>query len=611
VLIEILSYEFLRDWCFVKPIVAGLAEDTQQRLRSFWTSAPVAELPTQAPLPHRDWHEFIECLNALRQGPPRGDVATPSELESHERSDKAWWRTAEESERLAAEDPIAGSIAALCCLARWEGELGPRLFSEFRLPTHWGLAPGWRHYPLIAARNLLLADAIWTARRLARIARESIEGSEAYIATRVNGLRGGWRAQTGGEAWWQAGTAYGSLLREVDARHAAAVSEFVWDLHDSCSSGTASFRAEIGALFWSLGDVPRAQLLRETEATPSREAVAGLIHRSLEMIPNDPCVQFTWLRLKDRPPFSLREHPHVFTTINAIWPSHGGRDQPVSRAYADAIVAHFRHQPDPDAPGRLIHAYRQNRQPLTPEALVRLDSLLTVLDPDAATGWSGMPPALRWVTLAERSCEIVEARDRQHLRDSYDRVLDIPFYYLEHEGYAAVERAIALTERHRLAGMWFWRRVVAPVMEDKVTPRWHKALRRRSQRARLNWERMHRLAQRWLPPAKITHPCMDPETRALMAEEGELIEAVRGARFSRLRPLLPSGYLRVDRSITVADFEPPASGPGDEVAELAERLDAVAERIVELAPEQAAARLVAPVGVDEFAAALAPWQMLE
>jgi RNA-directed DNA polymerase len=40
---------------------------------------------------------------------------------------------------------------------------------------------------------------------------------------------------------------------------------------------------------------------------------------------------------------------------------------------------------------------------------------------------------------------------------------------------------------------------------------WHKALRRRSQRTRLNWERMNRLATRWLPPARVKHPF--PEVR--------------------------------------------------------------------------------------------------
>jgi group II intron reverse transcriptase/maturase len=40
---------------------------------------------------------------------------------------------------------------------------------------------------------------------------------------------------------------------------------------------------------------------------------------------------------------------------------------------------------------------------------------------------------------------------------------------------------------------------------------WLRALRRRSQRHRLRWQRMERLSARWLPPARILHPY--PETR--------------------------------------------------------------------------------------------------
>ena len=40
----------------------------------------------------------------------------------------------------------------------------------------------------------------------------------------------------------------------------------------------------------------------------------------------------------------------------------------------------------------------------------------------------------------------------------------------------------------------------------QVTRLWFKALRRRSQRNRLNWERMNRIATRWLPPARVQHP---------------------------------------------------------------------------------------------------------
>ena len=43
----------------------------------------------------------------------------------------------------------------------------------------------------------------------------------------------------------------------------------------------------------------------------------------------------------------------------------------------------------------------------------------------------------------------------------------------------------------------------------QVSRQWFKALRRRSQRTRLNWTRMDRLATKWLPPARVRHPFPD------------------------------------------------------------------------------------------------------
>lgn len=43
----------------------------------------------------------------------------------------------------------------------------------------------------------------------------------------------------------------------------------------------------------------------------------------------------------------------------------------------------------------------------------------------------------------------------------------------------------------------------------QATRHWYRALRRRSQRSRLDWKRMNRLANRWLPPARIAHPWPD------------------------------------------------------------------------------------------------------
>ena len=44
------------------------------------------------------------------------------------------------------------------------------------------------------------------------------------------------------------------------------------------------------------------------------------------------------------------------------------------------------------------------------------------------------------------------------------------------------------------------------VFRDEVRRYWREALRRRSQRSRLTWERMSRIADRWLPRACIVHP---------------------------------------------------------------------------------------------------------
>ena len=41
---------------------------------------------------------------------------------------------------------------------------------------------------------------------------------------------------------------------------------------------------------------------------------------------------------------------------------------------------------------------------------------------------------------------------------------------------------------------------------DEVTRYWFKALRRRSQRTRVNWDRMTLYVKRWLPPARPMHP---------------------------------------------------------------------------------------------------------
>ena len=60
--------------------------------------------------------------------------------------------------------------------------------------------------------------------------------------------------------------------------------------------------------------------------------------------------------------------------------------------------------------------------------------------------------------------------------------------------------------------------VAVAAFRTQVTRSWFKALRRRSQRTRLNWTRMNRLANRWLPPARVRHPF--PEARFAASTQG-------------------------------------------------------------------------------------------
>jgi RNA-directed DNA polymerase len=53
----------------------------------------------------------------------------------------------------------------------------------------------------------------------------------------------------------------------------------------------------------------------------------------------------------------------------------------------------------------------------------------------------------------------------------------------------------------------------------QVSHAWLRALRRRSQRHRMNWERMNPIIERWLPQPRILHPW--PEQRFDVTTRGK------------------------------------------------------------------------------------------
>lgn len=52
-------------------------------------------------------------------------------------------------------------------------------------------------------------------------------------------------------------------------------------------------------------------------------------------------------------------------------------------------------------------------------------------------------------------------------------------------------------------------RIADARLQDYVLADWLRCLRRRSQRHRLTWRKMMRIAERWLPSPKLRHPYPD------------------------------------------------------------------------------------------------------
>jgi len=306
-------------------------------------------------------------------------------------------------------------------LARWEGVLGRDLYKEGWWQDTLQLEPGWQIFPLAAAQNLDRADAFWSARRLSRTAVEAIENTVGWTGYGRNP---------------HITAPYREILQHASRRYEECIENLAWDLRESCQLEEPNFRPDVAALFWTLGDVPHAHLLRDTTCMPSLQAVGGLVRRSLQVMHVDPALQEIWLRLKDRPPFSLREHRELFVSINLNWAPissrigpAGGQHQvdllsisePPSQAYAAAVTEYFRTGMVKETIQRLGQAHIINSDALmmwAPEALHRMRSLLTLTD---KSDFAAQPSqADRWTLLAKVACAIVEQRERD-IRDAYER----------------------------------------------------------------------------------------------------------------------------------------------------------------------------------------------
>jgi hypothetical protein len=67
---------------------------------------------------------------------------------------------------------------------------------------------------------------------------------------------------------------------------------------------------------------------------------------------------------------------------------------------------------------------------------------------------------------------------------------------------------------HAIPGNW----KAIGAFRTQVARQWYRTLRRRSQKSRLTWDRMAKIVDTWLPPARILHPW--PEQRLHASIQG-------------------------------------------------------------------------------------------
>ncbi|HKE52830.1 MAG TPA: hypothetical protein VKE25_15100, partial [Actinomycetes bacterium] len=460
-----LSRLFRVDWPFQERARVGLGTETAVALDRFWAAPELAGPSAELGLPHRTWQEVTACCARLAQ--------TPRQL------DEPWVRAARLAE--AYDDPVAGAVAALYAVAAWEGALGDNLYFQPWQGHHWG----WHVFPLSLARAMMGCDAVWSAEAVADRALEFVESAKGFPLN---------------EALYQPLADYAEVQGRIQRRLNACVANLAWDLRASASGGGETFRAELAAMLWTLGDVPHAERVAGDPAyTPPLTLVQDVVEVTMGRLAADPFLQYVWLELKDRPPFDLRGHKVLFAAINNVYYGTGvhqleetGLFSP-SRAYARALIEHFRGRVSEAAAIDLEEALEYFRELMgmrEPVFFLRLGVLYSlVIAGDDKTRRD------RWTELAEISIDIMERSVRRAVFQPLNNALDLPLAYLD----GASDASLDAIERYRCGALAYWLAVTAPPAEG------------------------------------------DP---GLLEEEGVLLRELRGARFIRLLPYLPAHYRR-------------------------------------------------------------------
>lgn len=553
---ELLWTLFGQDHHFLRLRVEGIPHDVREAMAAFWSQPDYERLGAELKLAVADWDGLVASLEGLGSG----------KVESGD--SKLWLDVAKASEALTGTQPVAGALVAMQAMGAWVGGMGEHLFFQ-----PWGgHHPGWHAFPLIAARNLVAAEAIWSARYLCRVASEFVESAkEAPFEPALRRVIAD----------------YESILAQAERIRDSAVAELAWALRANAGAERESFRAELAALFWTAGDVPHANLLGASGAgdyVPTYAIVRNLVDYCLRVIPREPLIQYIWLDMKDRGPFDLRRHHVLFGRINSVFPGHPLHQLetmssvPLGRTYAKVAIGAMCDRvldSDRDELFRSMALIGPLVEMQAPAVFLRIASLTNIISHGPSQELTE-----RWRSLARMAASILRWADRKGIYEPFQHVLDMPFYALAVDSPQAAEEALDAIEAYRQANLDYWLLISPPAVRD----------------------------------AKLD---------ALLREEQDLLRELRGARFIRLLPHLPAHYRRYGFNLDEAlpDLPKGAGASPDEkrpvqfepfdqnvaidlLDETHKALEELHQRMRAIAPGYAESRIKPPSTSDDFVSAL-------
>jgi hypothetical protein len=472
------------------------------------------------------------------------------------------WHAAERVEQSIPQNAYSALVAATVIVNVWLVNAAKNLYGqEGGMPE-----PGWGLFPYVWAKASLKTGAIDEGLRVLERSLDVLNAAKYRDHPRLRAAL---------ERYRELGVA-------LEARWQLAIANLAGDLHDACRAPQPNFRAEMGALLWTLGMIPESSLLLPgafAARVPPLRLCRLVTQVSLAGMARDPLTQYIWLEMKDREPFNLREHTVFFGLLNLRYTTSlldETMPEPPSRVFAKTIIAWFRGDLSEELAGNFIEAYKliEASFPHSVEWPVYFRMRLLAWMAGERFGWiKDATPAsdLEMARELARQAASLNRSSTVHPEwpELYTRASGPVFAMMDRLGAASApaHEFVSALEDFRAASLGYWLTAAPP----------------------------------------MAAPAEQEAAAALIEEEQRLLADLKGAYFMILAPVLPMHYRRSARPFgdDPASAQSPDMSKGlghykrllDELAGLHTRMEAVA-------PEYAKRRKNAVADVTGLAQAL-------